>query len=162
MSQDYCELCDLPLSTCVHGMPAAPRPAAVPPAVKVSRPGSSSGSQRAAKAPRTPKPAKVEVPVRRAPRRWNAPDFFAPHVIAVLQDAGGALDTESLFEALEARVEPDLIPGDRERTPEGELRWRRAARVARRDLAADGLMLTGTPGSWALTAAGLAHDPGAW
>lgn len=161
MSEDYCDLCDLPLSTCVHGMPPAPKEEPPAPAVRTTRT-PRAAAERPARAPRAAKPkaSAVEVPVRRAPRRWTPPEFFVPHVLVLLQQAGGELDNDSFFVALEERVGEHLIAGDHERTPEGELRWRRAARVARRDLAADGLVQTGTPGVWALTSDGLAHDTG--
>ncbi|MGN0064781.1 MAG: hypothetical protein ACI379_11105 [Nocardioides sp.] len=155
MSEDYCDLCDLPLSTCVHGMPPAPMVEPPAPTPRATRSTSTRTTTPRAKAP---KKAAAEVPVRRAPRRWTPPEFFAPHVLALLQEAGGELGNDALFEALEARVADDLIAGDHESTPEGELRWRRAARVARRNLSADGLMQTGTPGVWVLTGEGLSHD----
>jgi hypothetical protein len=43
LSADYCELCELPLSTCVHGMPPPPpppAPAAAKPRVRAARAGS--------------------------------------------------------------------------------------------------------------------------
>jgi hypothetical protein len=43
-----------------------------------------------------------------------------------------------------------LKPADHERTPEGELRWRYAARRARQALIAEGVMTKGRPGVWAL------------
>ncbi len=47
-----------------------------------------------------------------------------------------------------------LLEADRELTPEGELRWRFAARKARQALIADGLMAKSRPGLWELTEAG--------
>jgi hypothetical protein len=43
-----------------------------------------------------------------------------------------------------------LLPGDREETPSGELRWRYAARRARMALIEEGLMTKGRPGVWQL------------
>lgn len=68
----------------------------------------------------------------------------------MLEDAGGALDGDDLFARLEDRVADDLLAGDRERTPEGELRWRYAARRERQALIADGVMTKGRPGVWQL------------
>lgn len=142
MSDDYCDLCDLPKSTCVHGMPPAPPPPPAPP--------------RAPRAPRasTPRAAKASAPVapaRRAPRRWTPPEDFAVHIVGVLEAAGGELDTEDVFAALESRLADELLEGDRQLTPEGELRWRYAARRARQSMIKEGVMSKGAPGMWALS-----------
>lgn len=138
MPDDYCDLCDLPLSTCVHGMPPAPPPPPAPVrAPRVSTP-------RAAK---TTAPA---VPTRRAPRKWTPPEDFAPHIVGVLEAAGGELDTEDVFTALESRLAEELLDGDRQLTPEGELRWRYAARRARQSMIKDGVLAKGAPGVWSL------------
>lgn len=142
MSGDYCDLCDLPLSTCVHGMPPAP-----PPAPKVAPVRTPRATRAAAARPSTP--------VRRAPRRWQPPEVLRPHIVQVLQAAGGELDQDAVFAALEARLDGVLLEGDRQLTPEGELRWRYAARRARQALVSDGLMTRGQPGVWQLTSQGL-------
>lgn len=132
---DYCELCELPLSTCVHGAPPPPPPVARPAA-----------APRVRAARRTPaEPAKP--PVR---HRWTPPDTFRGHIVTVLEQAGGELDADDLFLELEVRLDAELTEADRETTPEGELRWRYAARRARQGLVADGLMTKGRPGVWAL------------
>jgi hypothetical protein len=142
MSGDYCELCDLPRSTCVHGMPAAPpTPATAPKA----RP------KRTAKAPTRAAASKPSAPVRRAPRRWTPPEALQPHIVGVLEEAGGELDVDDMFVRLEDRVADSLLEGDRETTPEGELRWRYAARRARQALIAEGVMARGRPGVWRLS-----------
>ncbi|WP_310530149.1 hypothetical protein [Nocardioides sp.] len=138
MSDDYCDLCDLPLSTCVHGMP--PAPPSPPAPAKVAR----------VRAPRAPKAAAPVVPARRAPRRWTPPEDFAPHIIGVLEAAGGVLDGDDVFTALESRLADELLDGDRQLTPEGELRWRYAARRARQSMIQDGVMRKGAPGVWSL------------
>lgn len=139
MADDYCDLCDLPKSTCVHGMPPPPPPApAAPRAARVTP----------SKAPR--KAATPAAPTRRAPRKWTTPDQLAPHIVAVLEEAGGALDADDLFVRLEMRLADELLDGDRELTPEGELRWRYAARRARQTMIKDGVMSKGTPGRWSL------------
>ncbi len=142
MADDYCELCELPRSTCVHGMPPPPPPAPVTPrAPRVSAP----------RSPRVPRTAATPAaPTRRAHRKWTPPDELAPHIVAVLEEAAGALDAEDLFARLEVRLGEELLDGDRELTPEGELRWRYAARRARQTLIKDGVMSKGAPGLWAL------------
>lgn len=133
---DYCELCDLPKSQCIHGRPPSP-PA------------------NAAKPP--PKPKERPAPVRRrsAPervvtRRWTPPEVFKPLILDVLEEAGGELEADEMFLELEILAEDRLLPGDRETTPEGELRWRYAARRARVALIDEGLMTKGRPGVWQL------------
>lgn len=148
MADEYCELCDLPRSTCVHGRPApSPAPAVARPAARPAarpRPAKPATTTRSAPTP----------PARRAPRRWTPPEALRPHILQVLQEAGGELDAEELFETLEATVADSLLRADHERTPEGELRWRYAARRARQALIAEGLMVNARPGVWQLAAPG--------
>ena len=129
-SDDYCELCDLPKSQCIHGRPP-PQPKEA-----TKRPNTRA---RAAAAP--------EQPV--APR-WTPPDAFKPLIITALERAGGELDADELFLELEILAEDRLLPEDSETTPEGELRWRYAARRARVALIDEGLMTKGRPGVWQL------------
>jgi len=136
-SDDYCELCDLPKSQCVHGQPppmpkqtvkAAPKPARRP----VTRKSSS------------PTPPKVVA------RRWTPPEVFKPLIITVLEQAGGELEADELFLELEVLAEDRLRPADSETTPGGELRWQYAARRARVALIDEGLMTRSRPGVWEL------------
>ena len=141
MSDDYCELCDLPRSQCSHGRPpVVPEPARSKPA-------------KPARAPqprkRTAKAEPVVAP-KRVARRWTPPDDFKPLILSVLHQAGGELDNDDLFLELEILAEDRLLPGDHETTPEGELRWRYAARRARVALIRDGLMIKEKPGVWQL------------
>jgi hypothetical protein len=101
--------------------------------------------------PRAQKAAAAAVPTRRAPRKWTPPEDLAPHIVGVLEAAGGALDTEDVFTALESRLADELLEGDRQLTPEGELRWRYAARRARQSMINDGVMSRGEPGVWSLS-----------
>ena len=144
MADEYCELCDLPRSQCIHGLPA-PTPAAKPAARKTTS---------------RPKPAKrvatTKAPAR--PRRWTPPEAFGPDILAVLREAGGELEAEDVFKRLEERMADVLLEADQERTPEGELRWRYAARRARQALIGDGLMAKSRPGLWELTEVGLADS----
>ena len=134
--EDYCDLCDLPRSQCIHGQPPPPAPTK---AVKSTpRPRKRPASQR------TPLPDK---PVN---RRWTPPEAFKPLILAVLEQAGGELEADDLFLELEILAEDRLLPGDSESTPEGELRWRYAARRARMALVEEGLMTKGRPGVWQL------------
>lgn len=139
MSADYCDLCDLPLATCVHGMPPAPPTVARTPPPKASKP---VVRKKAATTPPTSS--------RTVTRRWTAPDALKPHILAVLEDADGDLAAEDVFAALEERLDGSLLAGDRETTPEGELRWQYAARRARQLLVQEGLMASGRPGVWEL------------
>ena len=63
-----------------------------------------------------------------------------------------------MFKRLEERMADSLLEADQERTPEGELRWRYAARRARQALIADGLMTKSRPGLWELTDTGLTQQ----
>lgn len=134
---EYCDFCDLPLSQCIHGQPPPPPPV------------------KAAKAPPKPRAKKEPVTRRSAPekvvtRRWTQPEALKPLILAVLTEAGGELDAEDLFLQLKIALDDRLLPGDHETTPEGELRWRYAARRARVALIEEGLMAKTRPGVWEL------------
>jgi hypothetical protein len=136
-SADYCELCDLPRSQCVHGQPPpkAPEKAVVAPP----------------KARKRPAPRRTAPPVEPVRRRWTPPEVFKPLILTVLGQAGGTLDADDLFAELEILAQDRLLPGDSELTPEGELRWRLAARRARMALIDEGLMTKARPGVWQLS-----------
>jgi hypothetical protein len=135
---DYCELCDLPKSQCIHGRPPTPPP------VKAATPTASPKPRKRAPSTRAATPPRV------VNRRWNPPEVFKPLILTVLEQAGGELENEDLFLELEILAEDRLLPGDSETTPEGELRWRYAARRARVALINEGLMTKGKPGVWQL------------
>ena len=136
---DYCELCDLPRSQCPHGRPPPPEPTkATPPPKPKTRPVTRK---------RTP-----AAPAKAVTRRWTPPEAFKPLILTVLEQAGGELDADELFLELEILAEDRLKPEDSETTPEGELRWRYAARRARVALIDEGLMTKGRPGVWQLAA----------
>jgi hypothetical protein len=136
-AEDYCDLCDLPKSQCIHGNPPPPPPATTRASTPRARP-----VVRTKAAPATP--------TRSVPRRWTPPEVFRPEILEVLREAGGELEQDDVFAALEARMAERLTGADHERTPEGELRWRYAARRARQELVAEGVMTKGRPGVWAL------------
>ena len=137
-TEDYCDLCDLPKSTCIHGQPP-------PPVVATPAPRATPVVRRSTA--RATTPAK---PARSVPRKWTPPEAFQAEILAVLHEAGGVLQQDDLYLELEARMEERLKDADRETTPEGELRWRLAARKARQALIAQGVMTKGAPGVWAL------------
>jgi hypothetical protein len=135
-ADDFCELCDLPRSQCPHGQPPpAPRKAVKAP----PRPRKQSTAQARSSAP----PTMVS-------RRRTPPEAFKPLILTVLDQAGGELEAEELFLELELLAEDRLLPEDNDRTPEGELRWRYAARRARVALIDEGLMTKSRPGVWQL------------
>jgi hypothetical protein len=137
-SDDYCELCDLPRSQCVHGQPPPPPKQAVKP------------PPRPAKRPTT-RPRSSAAPDKVVNRRWTPPEVFKPLIIAALEQAGGELEADELFVELEILAEDRLRPADSETTPEGEPRWQYAARRARVALIEEGLMTKTTPGVWQLS-----------
>lgn len=140
-ADEYCDLCDLPKSQCIHGLPPAPKPEPKPAARPQARP-----TKKAAGSARTSRAV-----TRSVSRRWTPPEVFEPHILAVLAEAGGELEADEVFEQLEARLEDQLRPGDQETTPAGELRWRYAARRARQSLIKQGMMAKGGPGLWQLS-----------
>jgi len=141
-SEDYCELCDLPRSQCIHGMPApvAPvEPVKAPPKPR-KRAAASSASTKTTTTTAT----------RAVSRRWTPPEVLSPAIVELLREAGGELDGEDVLEQLGEVLADRLRPGDEELTPGGELRWHYAARRARQALIAEGVMVSGAPGMWTL------------
>ena len=136
-AEDYCDLCELPMSQCIHGNPPAPPPAPAPRATPVRR-------------TRVAATATPSTPAKPVTRRWTPPEAFKAPILAVLGEHGGAMQQDDAFEALETRMAERLSEADRETTPEGELRWRYAARRARQALITEGAMTKGLPGIWAL------------
>jgi hypothetical protein len=139
----FCELCELPLSQCVHGRPP-PQPA----------PKSSPSPRKRA----TARPRATSVSAKPVNRRWTPPEALKPLILAVLRAARTELEADELFLELEIMADDRLLPGDRETTPEGELRWQYAARRARVELIKEGLMTKGRPGVWKLAGPGHAAD----
>jgi hypothetical protein len=136
-ADDYCELCDLPKSQCVHGRPPPPPKEAVKAAPKPRKRAVTRARPSAA-------------PARTVTRRWTPPEVFKPLILTALEQAGGELEADELFLELEILAEDRLRPEDNETTPEGELRWRYAARRARVALIDEGLMTKSRPGVWQL------------
>ena len=143
---DYCELCDLRLSQCPHGRPPTPPAAAAP------KPGPRARTVR--------QPSRVAgtsaVSTRPVVRKWTPSEAFRPHLLEILRESGGRIDSDELMLELEIRVEDTLTPGDRENAPQGGIRWHVATRKQRKALIDEGLIVPGQPGVWQLTDAGLA------
>ena len=137
MTEDYCELCDLPLSQCVHGMPEPP-----PPPPRTTAP------SRAPRAPRTTN--RPTVTSRPTVRRYTPPEEVAPLILRVLEDEGGRATADDVLAGVEVLLAPSFRAGDEEKGPTGELRWRTAARKARKSLSDEGLLVVPQPGVWAL------------
>lgn len=148
-SADYCEMCDLPLSTCVHGMP---KPPPEPPKTAPVR--TRTAAAKASPVTRRRTPERAAAPAR--PRLRTHQDDFKPWLVGVLQDAGGTEESEVAILEVERRMAARLLPGDRELGPQGEPRWRTALRWARKELADEGLLHAPQPGVWALTDLGRA------
>lgn len=147
-ADDYCELCDLALSQCVHGQPP---PA---PVVAVGRATPQPRARAVSDRPAKPRVSKA-VTSRRVERKWTPHAELRPHILRVLREHGGRLEADDLMLELEIRLENVLTPGDREQTPQGEERWHTATRRERKALTDDGLLVPAQPGLWELTPAGL-------
>ena len=87
MAEDYCDLCDLPLSTCVHGMPPPPPP----PAAGTPDPAVATGHRHPQAA------AKVTASAPPAVRVRTEQEAFRPFILALLKDEG-ALETAEVME----------------------------------------------------------------
>jgi len=144
VAEEYCDLCDLPLSTCVHGMPKPPPPP--PPAPRAPRVRTST--------PRTSGVRTTSAPTR-APSRVTDQSKFRPHIVRILKQEG-PLETEDMLLELEMALEDELLERDRQPTPTGEVRWHQSARMERKAMIDAGLMAGGKPGIWELTEAGRA------
>lgn len=141
MLEDYCELCELPRSTCVHGLPPA-------------RPATPVG-----KAPPKPR-VSPRLSMRRVERKWTPHSDLRPPILRILREYGGRLEADDLLIELEIRLEQVLTSGDREKTPQGEERWHTATRRERKALTDDGLLVPARPGVWELTQQGLSGTLG--
>ena len=150
MAEEWCDLCELPRDTCVHGRPPtqpepAPRSRAASP-----RP----ARQRTASAPTTPR-AKPGVTVRHVGQRLTPPTTLQPFLVALLREHGGACEAEQLMVELLEQVGP-LLHDDDHAVVRGEPRWHLGARRARAALTDDGLMEPArTPGVWELSPKGM-------
>lgn len=148
MPEDYCELCDLPLSTCIHGMPAPP-PAPTP----------APRTPRAPRATATRKPtARAVKVVQSAPpaiRVRTEQEAFRPFIGHLLQEKG-ALETNEVMELLAERMAEVLLDRDKQKAPTGEIRWQTAARAERKAMMDEGLIVAAQPGIWELTDLGRA------
>ncbi len=155
-SEDYCELCDLPLSQCVHGRPPAPPPEKKPARTATrTTTRSTSGSAGTTSRGSSPAPSARATVSSRPPRRTPQREFRR-HILAALQDAGGRADVEDVMAEVARRMEEVLRPADHETVNQGELRWRYAARLERRAMQDEGLMVPPSrPGLWELSAAGM-------
>jgi hypothetical protein len=145
VAEEYCDLCDLPLSTCVHGMPKPPPPP--PPSPRTPRARTTT--------PRTSAVRTTSAPPR-APSKVSDPSAFRPHILRILRQEG-SLDTEDMLLELEMAMEDELRERDRQPTPSGEARWHQSARAERKAMIDAGLMAGGKPGIWELTSAGRAE-----
>jgi len=142
VAEDYCELCDLPLSTCIHGMPAPP-PAPAP-APRTPR------APRAPRATATPKRSAVATTKPAAARVRTDQEAFRPFIVSLLKDEG-ALETAEVMELLEERMAEVLLERDKQKSPTGEIRWHTAARAERKAMMDEGLIVPAQPGIWQLT-----------
>jgi hypothetical protein len=144
VAEDYCELCDLPLSQCVHGMP---KPAPTPPKAPARAP-TQRRTTRASSGPSGT--ATGSVTNRTKARRYTPPEEVAPLILRVLEDEGGQASADDVLAGVEIALAPSFRPGDEEKGPTGELRWRTAARKARKALSDEGQLVVPEPGVWQL------------
>jgi len=148
VAEEYCELCDLPLSQCVHGMPKPPpKPAPAPRATRVR----TTTVRSTSAGPSTRSTSTTSRP----PSRVTDQTAFRPHIIRILKTEG-RLETEDMLLELEMAMEDELRERDRQPTPTGEVRWHQSARKERKAMIDAGLMAGGKPGVWELTDAGRA------
>ena len=146
VAEDYCDLCDLPLSTCIHGMPAPPpAPAAAPAARRTPR--ATATPKRTVQAVQSAKPSPV--------RKRTEQETFRPYIVRLLQDEG-SLETPEVMTHLEELMAEVLLERDRQKAPTGEVRWHTAARAERKAMIDEGLIFPAKPGVWELTDRGRA------
>lgn len=157
MSQDWCDLCELPLSQCPHGAPPPPPPSPTPRSAprprKAPARAPSASATGPTSAPRRSSPAvTTRAPVRRTPPGRTPQTEFRKALLAELADQPVPVEREQVLAALEERM--DLTEQDRGITADGEVRWRRTAIKERKAMADDGLVATAGHGMWVLSPAG--------
>jgi len=146
VAEDYCDLCDLPLSPCIHGMPAPPpAPVAAPKAARAPR--ATATRKPSVRTTTTSKPSPV--------RKRTEQETFRPYIVQLLKDEG-ALETAEVMELLDERMAEVLLERDRQKAPTGEVRWHTAARAERKAMMDEGLIVPAQPGIWQLTDRGRA------
>ena len=144
---DYCELCELPLSQCVHGNPPSP-----PPERTATRKAPAKKAAPRATTSRSTAKAAPAVSVSSTPPRRTPQREFRPHILAALQASGGRADMEDVMVEIARSMEGVLRPADHETVNQGEVRWRYAARLERKAMLDDGLVAPPRePGVWELT-----------
>ena len=152
----YCERGELPLATCVHGMPPAP-----PPEVKAPAARKRATSPRATPSARTGSAASTGgagVTVRRVGTNRTPQKAFRPQILASLHARGGQAETEQVLGDVEERMGSQLREGDLEAVERDEPRWRRAVRRERKAMVDEGLLLPlQQPGVWELSPEGSAQ-----
>jgi len=147
VAEEYCDLCDLPLSTCVHGMPKPPPPPPPSPRTPRARTSTRTSTPRASGVRTTTAPSHAS--------KVTDQSVFRPHIVRILKQEG-SLETEDMLLELEMALEDELRERDRQPTPTGEVRWHQSARMERKAMIDAGLMAGGKPGIWELTDAGRA------
>jgi len=145
VAEDYCDLCDLPLSTCIHGMPAPPPASAAAPATRTPRTPRATATRKPSVRTTTSKPSPV--------RKRTEQEAFRPFIVQLLKDEG-SLETAEVMGMLEERMAEVLLERDRQKAPTGEVRWHTAARAERKAMIDEGLMVPARPGVWELTERG--------
>ena len=144
---DYCELCELPLSQCVHGNPPSPPPERTTARKAPARKAAPRATTSRSTAKAAPAVSVSSTPPRRTPQRE-----FRPHILAALQASGGRADMEDVMVEIARSMEGVLRPADHETVNQGEVRWRYAARLERKAMLDDGLVAPPRePGVWELT-----------
>ena len=93
-------------------------------------------------------------PAPRPASRSTPQSAFRPYILEALRDAGAPLETDEVMLELEIRMEDVLRERDREKSPTGEVRWQTAARVERKAMIDEGLIVPAQPGICELTARG--------
>jgi hypothetical protein len=147
VAEDYCDLCDLPLSTCIHGMPAPPPAPVAAPSARAPRATAARKPSVRATTTTTSAPSRV--------RKRTEQETFRPFIVQLLKDEG-ALETAEVMVFLEERMVEVLLERDRQKAPTGEIRWHTAARSERKAMIDEGLIVAAQPGIWQLTDRGRA------
>ncbi|GAA1926480.1 hypothetical protein GCM10009737_30380 [Nocardioides lentus] len=154
MTQDWCELCELPLSQCPHGAPPPPPPVArtPPPRRPAPRPARAPSAQARDAAPATRAVTRRAPAARRTPPGRTPQADFRPVLLAVLAEQPVAVERDEVLAEVEQRM--TFTDQDRGITADGETRWRRTALKERKAMVDDGLMDAAGHGMWLLSARG--------
>jgi hypothetical protein len=106
-------------------------------------------------------PADATSPKRATPGSILPEQAYWRPILAIIEEAGGAMAANDVIEAVWERLHEQMRPRDLERQGLGEMRWRNRVRFARLRLKERGLLSDSSPrGIWEITEEGRGYLAG--